>query len=75
MGLETVTNGIEDLNAAWPLGIEPKSQGDDHLRKIKTAVQLTLPDASGPYNNVADGTLELETSDVHKVWSAKDSVP
>lgn len=34
MGLETGTT-IASLNASWPLGTDPKSQGDDHLRLIK----------------------------------------
>ena len=34
MGLEIATR-IADLDAAWPLGTDPRSQGDDHLRLIK----------------------------------------
>lgn len=30
---------IADLNPLWPLGSDPKSQGDDHLRLIKTVLQ------------------------------------
>lgn len=47
MGIESITSvaasTIADLNAAWPLGSEPKSQADDHLRAIKKALQLTFP--------------------------------
>lgn len=38
MGLETATT-IAGLNANWPLGTDPKSQGDDHLRLIKSVLQ------------------------------------
>ncbi|QDY70129.1 hypothetical protein [Qingshengfaniella alkalisoli] len=37
MGLE-VGNTIADLNANWPLGSDPKAQGDDHLRLIKAVL-------------------------------------
>lgn len=37
MGLETGSY-IEDLNTLWPLGSDPFSQGDDHLRLIKTVL-------------------------------------
>lgn len=37
MGLETVVN-IADLVRTNPPGTDPKSQGDDHLRNIKTAL-------------------------------------
>jgi hypothetical protein len=38
MGLET-GNTINDLNVSWPLGTDPKSQGDDHIRLIKSVLQ------------------------------------
>ena len=41
MGLETGTQ-IGDLVPANPPGTDPKSQGDDHLRLIKTCVQGSL---------------------------------
>lgn len=37
MGLETVTN-IADLVATNPTSSDPKSQGDDHIRNLKTAL-------------------------------------
>lgn len=37
MALETVTN-IADLVAANPTGADPKSDGDDHIRNLKTAL-------------------------------------
>lgn len=38
MGLETVTD-IDDLVITNPAASDPKSQGDDHLRNIKTALK------------------------------------
>jgi hypothetical protein len=38
MPLETSTT-IAGLNALWPLGTDSKSQGDDHLRLIKSVLQ------------------------------------
>lgn len=46
MGLETVSF-IDDLNSAWPLNTDPKSEGDDHLRAIKTALQASFPSLGG----------------------------
>lgn len=34
---------IDTLEPDWPLGSDPESAGDDHLRLIKKAVQNTLP--------------------------------
>lgn len=34
---------IDGLESNWPLGSDPESAGDDHLRLIKKAVQNTLP--------------------------------
>ncbi|MFT3973158.1 MAG: tail fiber domain-containing protein [Amaricoccus sp.] len=38
MGLEAASK-ISQLNAAWPLGTDPRSQGDDHLRLIKSVMK------------------------------------
>jgi hypothetical protein len=47
MGLETGTT-IAALNAAWPLGTDPRSQGDDHLRLVKVVMQAdALSKAAG----------------------------
>jgi|GEM_PF-3319249 len=39
MGLENSTT-ISGLNSAFPLGTDPKSEGDDHLRLVKSVLQL-----------------------------------
>lgn len=46
MGLETGTF-INSLNSANPLGTDPKSAGDDHLRLIKATVKATFPNLTG----------------------------
>lgn len=47
MPLESNVDGIEDLNPAWPTGTDPKSEGDDHIRNVKAAVQGSWPDMLG----------------------------
>lgn len=49
MGLENSTT-ISGLNASWPLGTDPKSEGDNHIRLIKAVLQA---DAYRP-DNVLD---------------------
>lgn len=60
MGLETGTT-IASLNAAWPLGSDPKSQGDDHLRLVKAVVKsdavAKAPPAAASQNIVGPLTL------------------
>ena len=46
MALETGTY-ISDLNAANPTSTDPKSQGDDHLRLIKSTLLETFPEVTG----------------------------
>lgn len=42
MGLETNPIYIPDLNPAWPLGSDPISQGDDHIRNTKVVLTNQL---------------------------------
>ena len=42
MGLEAANN-IGELNPAWPLGSDPKSEGDNHIRLIKSILQASWP--------------------------------
>lgn len=39
MALEPSVTNIADLNAAWPSAADPKSNGDDHIRNLKTALK------------------------------------
>jgi hypothetical protein len=42
MAVESVTY-LGDLNPAWPTGAESKSEGDDHIRNTKLALQNSFP--------------------------------
>lgn len=46
MGLETGTY-ISDLNAANPTASDAKSQGDDHIRLVKSTIKNTFPNVAG----------------------------
>lgn len=48
MPIESSVNSIFDLNALWPTAADPKSDGDDHLRMIKSILKLTFPAFKGP---------------------------
>lgn len=40
---------LDDLVRTNPTGTDPRSQGDDHIRLLKTVLQNTFPDADGPF--------------------------
>ena len=46
MGLESVTH-LDDLDATNPVGTDPRSEGDDHIRNVKTALLTDFPSISG----------------------------
>lgn len=45
---------INTLQPDWPLGTEPESAGDDHLRMIKQVLQNTFPNMNGEVAASAD---------------------
>ena len=45
MGLEIATY-ITGLTPSWPPSGDPKNQGDDHIRLLKSVLQATFPNAS-----------------------------
>lgn len=45
MSVEAVT-WVDDLNTSNPLSTDPVSQGDDHLRNLKTGLKTTFPNAT-----------------------------
>lgn len=57
MGLESGTY-ISDLVATNPTASDPKSQGDDHLRLVKSTVKATFPNITGA---VTPTQVELNT--------------
>ncbi len=48
MGLEAASF-LNDLNVANPAGSDGKSQGDDHLRLLKTVLKATFPGMTAAY--------------------------
>ena len=47
MPVESVT-GIWDFDPSWPLGTDPKNEGDDHIRNVKRGVQQSFPNVDEP---------------------------
>lgn len=47
MPVESPCDYIPELDAGSPLGSEPRSQGDDHLRNIKAAILGSFPNFVG----------------------------
>ena len=45
---------ISELQQDWPAGPEPESQGDDHIRLLKSSLQNTLPKLDGPVTGTPD---------------------
>ena len=54
MTVETITNGIEDLDPNFPAGTDPVSEGDNHVRNLKTALGLSFPNTSGAWNTTSE---------------------
>ena len=46
MGLESVTH-LDDLDSTNPVGTDPRSEGDDHIRNVKSALLTDFPGISG----------------------------
>lgn len=69
MALETDTY-TSDLVSTNPTSSDPKSQGDDHIRLIKSTVKATLPNLTGAMTsshtelNILDGAT-LSTSELN----------
>lgn len=73
MALESVTH-ISDLVVTNPTSTDPKSEGDNHLRNIKTALKTDFPNISGPVtkthtqlNNALDKTGDTMTGPLAQV--------
>ena len=49
MPLESNITGIQELNPAWPTGVDPISEGDNHARNTKDAVQKSFPGMTGAW--------------------------
>ncbi len=82
MGLESTTY-IDGLVTTNPTGTDARSQGDDHIRLIKSTVKSTFPNLTGAVTstqaelNLLDGvtatTTELNYLDVPTLGTAESS--
>lgn len=55
MPLESGTE-IQDLNPAWPLGVDQLSQGDNHIRLVKSCIQGSFPEMTDAWTTGAQIT-------------------
>jgi microcystin-dependent protein len=75
MSLETATY-INQLNAINPLGSDPISAGDDHIRLIKSAIKATFPNVTGPVTLTQDQLNTPVPSGGVILWTgAKTAIP
>ena len=59
---------ISGLNASYPPGSDSISEGDDHLRLIKTVLKATLPNADEAINGVHTGTTAPTPTSAGQLW-------
>ena len=82
MALESTTY-IDGLVITNPTGTDPRSQGDDHIRLVKSTIRSTFPNVSGAMTathtelNLIDGytgtTAELNYNDVPTLGTVESS--
>jgi len=82
MALESTTY-IDGLVITNPTGTDPRSQGDDHIRLVKSTIRSTFPNVSGAMTathtelNLIDGytgtTAELNYNDVPTLGTVEAS--
>jgi hypothetical protein len=75
MGLETATYLTQLVNTN-PTSTDPKSQGDDHLRLVKSVLQNSFPNISGAMtvSHTVLNYLANVTSDVQAQINAKGAI-
>lgn len=66
MAIESATN-ILALNAAWPLGTDAKSEGDDHIRLIKSVLQAQFPSMGAGITGL--GVMTLRFYNASATWT------
>ena len=59
---------ISGLNASYPPGSDSISEGDDHLRLIKTVLKATLPNADEAINGVHTGATAPTPTSAGQLW-------
>ena len=67
MGLESATyiSGLVDTN---PAGSDDISQGDDHLKLIKSVLKTTLPNANAVINGIHSSAVAPSSTSVGQIW-------
>ena len=59
---------ISGLVPAYPPGSDSISEGDDHLRLLKSVLQGTFPNANGAINGIHTGTSEPSSKTAGTIW-------
>ena len=67
MTVESATY-VSGLNANYPPGSDTISEGDDHLRLIKSVLKSTLPNADEAINGVHTGTSAPSPTSSGQLW-------
>jgi microcystin-dependent protein len=67
MTVESATY-ISGLNASYPPGSDTISEGDDHLRLIKSVLKSTLPNADEAINGIHTGTTAPTPTSAGQLW-------
>lgn len=52
---------LNDLNTSYPQAGDPRSEGDDHMRLLKTVLKSTLPYMGGPLHKIQGGLSGSQT--------------
>jgi len=78
MGLETPTY-VSDLVPTNPVSTDLRSQGDDHIRNLKIALQNTFPNASRalflPTTTVKSADFTVLSTDINKIFLINTAAP
>ena len=75
MTVESATY-IDDLNATYPAGTDAKSEGDDHIRLIKSTLKATFPAVEGAVTpthtelNYVDGVTSAIQTQLNAITAA-----
>ena len=67
MTVESSAGFISGLVPAYPPGSDPISEGDDHIRLIKTVLQMAFPNANSAMNGIHTGAEPTSTS-AGQIW-------
>ena len=59
---------ISGLVPAYPPGSDSISEGDDHLRLLKSVLQGTFPNANAAINGIHTGTSEPSSKTAGTIW-------